>query len=157
MRWHLAIIGVLTFILIVGCTNQSIDLPGSDDMINKSQIIVIESKMSIDDKLVLEKDSIVVDRGERIAIAMAINNILPMKKDFRIILPQDYASTWLSENSYGIIDIKDNDFEILPLIITVPSNPEEDDYGIDIKIEYKEGNEEWKTYEQKPLRLTLRG
>ncbi len=145
--------------LVVGCSEQkNINLPGgNDDIINKSQITAIESRITGENKLILEKEAIVFEVGERIAIAMAINNIMPITKDFRIILSNDdETNVLLTENSFNIIDIKENDFEILPLIINVPEEINITSYSIEINIEYKESENEWKAYDNKVIRLTLR-
>ncbi len=146
-------------ILVVGCSeNKSIDLPGSDeDIINKSQITAIESRISGENKLIMENEAVVFNPGEKITIAMAINNILPIKKEFRIILSSnDETNILLAENSFSIIDIKENDFEIMPLIITVPEDINMTSYTVEINAEYKESEEEWKAYDKKMVRLTLR-
>ena len=119
-------------IFVVGCSEKkSLGLPGlDDDIINKNQITTIESRISGENKLILEKDNIMFTPGDRITIAIAINNVLPLKKDFRIILPSGDHSMLFSENSYSIIDIKDNDFEIVDEMRDPALHLEEHEIGL---------------------------
>lgn len=149
---------LLALFLLAGCSEQkTISLTGSDnDVLDKSHIAAIESRITGENKLILEKDNAEFHDGETIIIAMGLNNILPVKKEFRIILSGG-ESMMLSENSYSIIYIKEDDFEILPLIINIPDEIEKDTYMIVINAEFKEGKEEWKAYDQKVFMLTKAG
>ena len=155
---------ILTFILLAimltGCEEprKGIDFPSlnDEDLINKSQIINIESKISGDKKIILEEDSINTKKGNKVIIAMAINNVLPIEKDFRILLESNHdAAGIFSENSYNILKIKENDFEILPLILNIPIDTDKDNYIIKIIIEFKESENTWKQYEEKEIIITL--
>lgn len=156
MSWHLIPIGIMIMILAAGCSGEkAIKLPGlEDDIINKSQIADIESKMTREKKIVLEKESLQFSQGDKRVVAIGINNILPMKKEFRVILSSDDPGNMLtSESTYSIIEIKSNDFEIIPLVLTMPEVSDKTNYKVDVSIEYKEEGK-WNAYDQKSVRLT---
>jgi len=151
---------IILAIMLTGCgeSRKGIDFPGlnNDDIINKSQITNIESKISDDKKLILEEDSINADKGQKVIRAMAINNILPIEQEFRILLDSKSDIVGLiSENSYNVLKIKENDFEILPLILNIPSDTDKDNYIIYVLVEFKESEDTWKQYEEKEVVVTL--